>query len=342
MAPGFRTFTLVATLALFAAIQSPAHRSSRSESRPPNPYFGVNAHIPTVDDVDAIAKAGFGIVRVDLTWNIMEPRRGEYRWDLSDPVVQDLEARGVQILGILGYCPAWASSGSDEFYPPRDVEDWKDFVTAMVYRYQGRIRYWTLWNEPNSNTFFHGSVEQFVRLVLIPGARAAKAVDPDCRIVGPDLAHLTGADWDKWLDRILADAGSVLDVISHHCYKDKPSEVLRMLEGPSRPWEPPPVQQVLERRGQEGKPFWLTEVGWRSTEVGQDKQTGYLISILRSSLRRHWISRVFIYELRDSLREPGFGLMSYAGKPKTSYTAVRHFIRSTPAPRKPQAREGSR
>ncbi len=319
-------FAALALAALLIGVEMPAKHRPEDGPRPVNPYFGINAHIPTVDDVEAISRAGFGIVRVDFTWNVMEPRPGAYRWDISDGVVQDAEARGVEVFGILGYCPQWASSGKDEFYPPRSQAEWQAFVNAIVSRYRGHVRFWSLWNEPNSDSFFHGSVEQFIRQVLIPGAQAAKAADPNCRIVGPELAHLEGAHWDTWLDRILAEAGPSIDVISHHCYKPKPNEVFRMLEGPSRPWDSKPVQQIIEKNRQQGKPFWLSEFGWESTKVGQDRQTGYLISMLRQAPKRRWISRIFIYELRDSPREPGFGLMSYAGNPKPSYTAVRNFI----------------
>ena len=322
---------------LFGLLACLGHEASAQAHRGEGPYsvnaaYGINAHIPTVDDFDAMAKGGFGFARIDLTWNVIEPQPGAYRWDLVDPVVQDAESHDIRLLGILGFCPPWASSGSDAFYPPRSVKEWQGFVSAIVGRYRGRIRHWIMWNEPNSNTFFHGSVEQFIRQVLIPGAEAARAADPECKIVGPDLAHLTGAHWDTWLDRILAEAGPHLDVISHHCYKDKPNEVFRMLEGPSRPWEPQPVQRIIERRGQKGKPFWLTETGWRSDKVGPKKQAGYLISLLKGAAKRAWISKVFIYELRDSPQEPGFGLMSYAGKPKTSFQAVRGFIHSRPVP----------
>jgi len=322
-------FSLLACLTSAALAQG---RHRRENPYPVNSGYGVNAHIPTVDDFDAIARGGFGFARIDLTWNVIEPQPGAYRWDLVDPLVQDAEAHDVRLLGILGFCPPWASSGGDAFYPPRSIQEWQGFVSAIVGRYRGRIRHWTLWNEPNSNTFFHGSVDQFIRQVLIPGAQAAHAADPECKIVGPDLAHLTGAHWDTWLDRILAEAGPHLDILSHHCYKDNPSEVFRMLEGPSRPWEPQPVQRIIERRGQKGKPFWLTETGWRSDKVGPQRQAGYLISLLKGAIKRGWITKVFIYELRDSPQEPGFGLMSYAGKPKPSYQAVRGFVHSRSLP----------
>jgi len=308
---------------------------AKQPEAPPNPYFGLNAHIPSAEDLDEVKRGGFGFVRVDFTWDAVEPRRGAYRWDITDEVVRNAEARGIRIVAILGFCPRWASSGTDIHDPPRDVREWKGFVAAIVGRYRGRIRDWILWNEPNSQTFFKGTTDQFIREVLIPGAQAAKEADPACRIVGPDLAHLEGAHWDTWLDQILAEAGSYIDVISHHCYKDTPSEVFRRLEGPSRPWEPPPVQRIIERRGQGAKPFWLTEVGWRSDEVGGKKQAGYLISLLKGTLKRRWITKVFIFELRDSPQEPGFGLLTYSGRPKPSYTTMRGFIRYVSAARKP-------
>ncbi|MEW6758655.1 MAG: beta-galactosidase, partial [Acidobacteriota bacterium] len=162
-------------------------------------YVGVNGHIPSTQDFERMREAGIHWVRVDFTWDVVEPKPGHYRWTLLDRVVADAERNGVNLLAILGYTPKWASAGPDRYSPPRDTQEWKTFVATIVARYRGRIRHWSLWNEPNSDTFFHGTVEHFIREVFIPGANAAKAANPDCRIVGPDLAHLSGSDWDKWL-----------------------------------------------------------------------------------------------------------------------------------------------
>jgi len=288
--------------------------------------FGVNAHLPSPQDFDAMEKAGLQWARIDLTWDHMEPEPGQYDWQCLDAIIEQAESHHVRLLGILGYTPPWASSGPTIYDPPRDTEQWKVFVRAMVGRYRGRITHWSLWNEPNSRTFFKGSMTQFIHGVLIPGAKAAKEADPECKIVGPDLAHLHGAEWDRWMDAILAEGGCYLDVISHHCYQKDPKKVFRELEGPKFFWEPDAVRNILESHHQEGKPFWLTEVGWKSTEVGPEKQAGYLISFLRGVERMPWIGKVFIFELKDFKGDPGYGLLDLEEKPKPAFTALRNYI----------------
>lgn len=294
----------------------------------PSSSFGINAHIPSTEDFKLMHKAGISWVRVDFTWDVLEPRKGVYRWDISDRVVMDARTYGIKILAILGYCPRWASSGGDKTFPPKSKHQWKGFVRTIVNRYKGNIHYWTLWNEPNSETFFHGNIDSFINDVLIPGATAAKEADQSCRIVGPDLAHLGGSDWDKWFDGILHRVGGYLDVISHHCYKDKPYNVLNALDGSKRLWDKHRVKSIIKRRDQENKPFWLTEVGWRSTKIGEERQAGYEVALLKGIALRPWISKVFLFELRDSPGLPGYGLLHRNGKPKPAYIAYKGFIAS--------------
>ncbi len=339
-AAGIRILALSA-VALVAALLLPTRQQAAATFRPapvplqsqtkPSP-FGVNAHIPSAGDFAAMSQAGFGWARIDLTWDRIEPVRGEFDWATVDRVVEEAQASGINLLGILGYCPRWAASGPDAYYPPRDTALWKAYVTAMVTRYRGRIRYWSLWNEPNSHTFFRGSVEQYIHGVLIPGARAAKAADPDCRIVGPELAHLNGAHWDTWLDRILAEAGSSIDVIAMHCYEDDPAEVFRALDGRRRPWEKPSVMRIIRERGQAGKPFWLTETGWRSNEIGEAKQARYVLDLFRGVAGRPFIRKVFLFELKDSKSLPGYGLLRLDGTQKPAYVEITRFIRSQAIP----------
>lgn len=320
---------LVLSALLFPAL-APCAQPSPREARAPSPY-GVNAHIPDALDLKAMEKAGIRWARVDLTWDEIEPEPGQYRWDLVDHLVARAEGRDVHLLGILGYCPDWASSGPDRYYPPRRTGDWTRFVKTITARYRGCITYWCLWNEPNNPDFFHGTRTQYIYDVLVAGAQAAKAGNPDCKIVGPELAHMDREHWDEWLDEVLAKAGAFLDVIGHHCYKGDPGEVLRLLDGKTRPWEPPSVRSILLKRGQAAKPFWLTETGWRSTEIGEERQAGYLAALLKGALRRPWITRVFIYELKDSPLEPGYGLIRDDGSRKYSYAVVQGFIRVYPA-----------
>lgn len=290
------------------------------------PGIGVNGHLPKTEDLDMIKDAKIGWVRVDLTWNWVEPKPKQYKWERIDRLVREAEERGINILAILGYTPAWASEEGDIHDPPRDVREWKEFVRTIVSRYKGRINYWSLWNEPNSRTFFRGSLDQFISEVLIPGSRALKEANPDAKVVGPDLAHLKGAKWDVWLEEILVKASDDIDIISHHCYKSKPRKVRKMLQGVVPPWDPPAVRRIIEKTGCVHKPFWLTEVGWRSNKVGEDTQKDYLLKFLETSEKMGWIDKVFIYELKDSPLEPGYGLLRENLEPKPAFLALKAFI----------------
>jgi beta-glucosidase/6-phospho-beta-glucosidase/beta-galactosidase len=48
--------------------------------------------------------------------------------------------------------PEWTRAAGDApgtFAPPDNLQDFADFVSAVVSRYKGRVRYYQLWNEPN-------------------------------------------------------------------------------------------------------------------------------------------------------------------------------------------------
>jgi polysaccharide biosynthesis protein PslG len=292
--------------------------------------FGINAHVATAREFRMLRQAGFRWARVDLTWNWVEAVPGDFRWDEMDRLAADARSEGVHLLGVLGYCPPWASSGPGPYFPPRSQAEWSRYVRAVVGRYRGEIRHWTLWNEPNCGSYFHGTVDQYIRRVLVPGARAVREADPEALVCGPDLAHLSGCDWDAWMGRILAEGGDRFDVITHHCYRDKPDEVFRQLEGPKWPWEPDPVRKILARYGQDKKPFFLTETGWRSDKTGERGQSERCADFLRGAASRPWIRRVFLYELRDSATEPGYGLLRRDYSPKPAYSALKRLIAGSP------------
>lgn len=322
-----RLFLVLVLFSMMAAFRGDETKTGKVElglySR-----IGVNGHVPKAEDLDKVKEAQIGWVRVDLTWNVIEPKPKEYRWQMVDKLVKNAQERNIDLLAILGYTPVWASENEDIYDPPRDVREWKEFVRTIVSRYKGRINYWSLWNEPNSKTFFKGSCDQFITEVLIPGARAVKEADPNAKVVGPDLAHLKGAKWDMWLEEILVRASDEIDIISHHCYKSKPRKVKKMLQGAVPPWDPPAVKRILEKTGCANKPFWLTEVGWRSSKVGEEKQKEYLIGFLKANEKMGWIDKVFIYELKDSPLEPGYGLLRENREPKPAYDALKEFINS--------------
>src|SRR5947209_8240657 len=55
-----------------------------------------------------------------------------------------------QVMARLDLPPPWThSSGQAVSSPPDNLDDYGDFVAAVVARYQGKIAYYQIWNEPN-------------------------------------------------------------------------------------------------------------------------------------------------------------------------------------------------
>src|SRR3989442_537892 len=71
-------------------------------------------------------------------------------WEKYDEIVAQAQANGLDILARLDAPPRWAGiCPGDDHSPPARVQDFADYVTAVVNRYKGKVRYFQIWNEPN-------------------------------------------------------------------------------------------------------------------------------------------------------------------------------------------------
>jgi hypothetical protein len=97
--------------------------------------------------------AGFGTLRVwdsETAWVELEPAKGVWNFDALDATVAAAQTSGVRdIILELGQTPFWASSQPDfagdtsglgASAPPANIQDWRDYVTAVAQRYKGVIR----------------------------------------------------------------------------------------------------------------------------------------------------------------------------------------------------------
>ena len=114
-------------------------------------------------------------------------------------------AKGFQFKSNLGQCLA------TEACLPIDVGATcggchKPDHTAAELRPLG-VTHYGIWNEPNLDGFFEGTVQEYVDTILLPGAAAVRtgcqaAGYDDCLVLGPDLAHVGEAD--DYLEELLS------------------------------------------------------------------------------------------------------------------------------------------
>ena len=174
---------LLAVAVVLLGLGAHGSRSSRARSharlqRRPCPHRGRSGR---EHDLDSQGGGGRGeIVRVNLTWSQVAPRRSARRRSTlptppapdttgprSTPAVRDLTSQGLQVLLNITGAPTWAEGpGAPPGAQPGtwrpDPAQFASFATAAALRYDGRfpdplhpgaflprVRYWQAWNEPN-------------------------------------------------------------------------------------------------------------------------------------------------------------------------------------------------
>lgn len=262
--------------------------------------YGANAHIPDAATLQALADAGIAWVRMDFNWFLIEPQKGEFHFEVLDQAVDEARARGLHVFATLAYSPKWAvadptcedgTSNPCLTKPPAHEKDWMDFVLETVRHFKGRVRHWGMWNEPNLDAFFEGTLDDYVDRVLVPGAQAVKWEDPGALVLGPELAGVTDSSqwngdngscvlgictfngWEIDLAQILDKAGSSLDVITHHFYKRNATALMgAVLDGEFDSLiglvkTHSSLKEIVDKYTP-SKEVWLTEYGWETPAYG--------------------------------------------------------------------------
>jgi hypothetical protein len=197
-------------------------------------------------------------------WAHLERHKGEWDFRTLDHCVELAQRHGIELVYTLGITPKWAAARPDDrsaygdgptASEPKNMDDWRNYVRTIASRYQGKIRYYEIWNEPNLKHFFSGSVDQMVDL-----AREAytilKEIDPEITVVSPSLYTDYGGV-HNWLDPYFAKGGGkYADIIGAHFYigYDKtPEDSLPLVRE---------VQDAMAKYGLQDKPLWNTETGY--------------------------------------------------------------------------------
>jgi len=283
---------------------------------------GFNVHQSLDTGVPVSVECGGSIVRIDFNWFQAEPSAGKYDWALFDGLIDGARAKGQRVLATIGYTPAWASAGNvDGKDTSNDVPkagNYEKFVRAAVERYRDRVQHWELWNEPNLDQFFEGTPQQYVDLILKPGADAVHGACPSCKTLGPDLATLASGKYDVWMQTVLEQAKDKLDIISGHVYADFPKveddtnpnffsklekhRVLKLPSGGIVFEDPLSLRELMVKYGAGSKPFWMTETG-ETAKFGDAaqmaKQAVFTRKVLEAMLSRPWWHTTIFYEAFD-------------------------------------------
>src|SRR5262249_18919288 len=144
--------------------------------------------------------------------------------------------------------------GPGSCYPPSNIQDWDNFVTALVAHSAGRIKYWELWNEANLPEFWTGDVPTLVAMAQ-HAYSIIKAADPSATVLCPSSAGFA-KDTGDFLNAYFSAGGlAYTDAVAFHGYSGDgtPEGVLDFVAA---------ARSSMAANGITGKPIWDTEGSW--------------------------------------------------------------------------------
>ena len=265
------------------------------------PPYGINTFLQQEVEVakrdrslKMIAEAGFKIIRQQFPWDDIEiSGRGEFtdrRNDLNnDSVIDDKDVvsawakydnivdlatkYGIQIQARLDNPPKWTRANADagDKAPPDDYQDFVNYAVAVAKRYQGRIRYYQIWNEPNANDEWGTqpvNPEAYTDL-LCRTYKALKAVDPALVVISGPLSPTISLTNRSLNDFIFLQR--MYDAGAKDCFDVMSAQGYGFFSGPTdRRMRPMTltyarniyIRDIMVANGDASKAIWISEAAW--------------------------------------------------------------------------------
>jgi hypothetical protein len=340
--------------------------------------FGVNTFLnQEVEDkkralqLDMIRAAGFHWIRQEFPWEDIEIHgKGDFTdrrnampvsaWDKYDSIVRMANERGIQVIARLSTPPRWTRKDPDAIAttPPDNLNDFGDFVDAVVKHYKGQIMYYQIWNEPNVYPEWGDqeiSPEGYVEL-LKTGYMRAKAADPNVVILSAPLAptiEMGPRDMNDFifLQRMYdAGAKNFFDILSLNDYGlwSGPSD-RRMRPRVLNFSRPVYVRDIMVRNGDEHKAIWASEIGWNAIPLdhpafpqfgrASDEQVARYIPAAYERAQQEWpwmgvMAYWFFKRATDAEQDQAFyffRMLNPDFQPLPVYDALKQYANQPPA-----------
>jgi polysaccharide biosynthesis protein PslG len=272
-------------------------------------------------------------------WWWVEKTSGNYDFSLFDQYVEVAQAHGIDYIYELGNSvPPWASSNPTQpcnnpylgglgcAAPPTNIQDWDNYVTAVVTHYKGQVKFYELWNEPNNPESWSGTCAQMVSL-----AKAAysivKSIDPDAMVLtpattGPEAAPPGLPTPARWLQNYLQAGGNLYaDIGTFHGYiadtSVSPSPMPEQSNSSANcgvdcfvsiTTKVDLFRSVLNKNGLQNAPLFDTEGGWNLKNPPDDDTKVEFLSRWYILQAAQGVARVVWYLWGDSAKAPDASL----------------------------------
>jgi len=288
-------------------------------SIPGKPYLGENYPnmLSNITDI--------GLKRVDITYGELEP---PIDWSVPefeipaeyDKFIDELGLNGVSVNYMLHF---WDKSGhaqgieltTPRFTTEKQIQDYLDYVRFIVKHFRGRIRYYTIWSEPDN--CLDPPLKCVHPLDYIELARRTIPIireeDPEAKVVLAPVVLYFARDYLFTL--LQSDVISQFDVISWHgMYDVTPDATFFGNYYYEYPSIIESIKQTATDNGFQGE-FWGTELTWRVEGVSEVPENQPWEGHTQIQSAKYW-TRAIVMELGLDL---GVGLGGPS--PETEYVA---------------------
>ena len=218
--------------------------------------------------------AGTGSIRLACapTWRDTNPRRGVYDWEDFDFWIERVESWGYSDI-LVAFCgtPSWAAGkesvpatpvlGAKSTAPPKKMQDWKRFVSAVASRYGDRISHYEVWNEASSPQFYSGTPDEMAQMTKLAHT-AIKTNSPGATVVSASTqthkANYYAAFFPPYL-KSLGTRNWPIDVVAVHGYPETQTSPAARVEGLEKARE-----DIRLAQAPENLEMWDTEVNYEA------------------------------------------------------------------------------
>jgi hypothetical protein len=257
---------------------------NRFGDSPPRPQSIFGVHTRLTDEVEPwkisrtlqmVQDLGARWIVELFPWAYIEPERGQFDWTHPDYVIREANREGLEVIARLDFVPQWArpKNSTARRLPENHYVNYANFVARFAERYRKAVRYFVIWNEPNTSfELGYQTVDPSLYVELLAeAARAIRGVHPGAVIMpaglAPTLDHSDLALEDLEYLQALYDAGAApdFDALCVHAYGWKfppssPAAADRLNFARAEL-----LRQVMVKNGDAAKPVLITETGWNDS-----------------------------------------------------------------------------
>jgi hypothetical protein len=289
---------------------------------------------------------GAATVRVSLFWNRVEHSDGSFDFTRYDDAIDAIVAAGLR--------PQVTLAGPAPRNAAPDPGRYARLCEAAASRWKGRVRTYSIWNEPNWRGYLPATrTAARYRELFEAGSEAIREADPNARVLFGELAPMGRVEAAvpplTFLSQVVRSGSGPLiaDGFAIHPYTLRwaPS-----FPGPSRQdvttGSLKRLVTALERTARAGTlvtpaggapPLYLTEYGWlaQSKRIPEPRRSAYAVAGLKLAARVPQVRQVVWYQLVAPARRTGTrgtwdtALLDGRGKPRPAFHAVRRWARAS-------------